>query len=103
MTPADLDNSAKNMVLNCLKSLASAGLIQFDEYGFSVTALEPGHIMSRLYIQFKTMQRITQVPKYATMVDVILLLASAEEVSHFFSNKFYQFIRNKFYQIMKTS
>ncbi|GMH32639.1 hypothetical protein BSKO_00473 [Bryopsis sp. KO-2023] len=56
--------------------------VKYDEYGFSLEPQEAGNVMARYYIRFQTMINMTEAPSHASVPDLIMMMASAEEFSN---------------------
>ncbi|CAK9215790.1 unnamed protein product [Sphagnum troendelagicum] len=76
-----LENKMKEICLQNVNELANYGMLQSDEFGFTLTPLEPGKIMAKYYLHFETMKAITNAPDRSTLENLLYVLANAKELS----------------------
>lgn len=69
------------VLLSIIHELSRHGLVQSDEDGFSLQAMEPGVIMAENYVKLQTMIDIMQCPSGGKIADILWILARCHELS----------------------
>ncbi|KAL2620883.1 hypothetical protein R1flu_001088 [Riccia fluitans] len=76
-----LEKHLKGICLRSIHELAKYGMVEMDEYGFTLRHQEPGRLMAKYYLNIETMKCITKVPERSNIQELLNTLTKAQELS----------------------
>eukprot|EP00899_Mesostigma_viride_P027853 jgi/Mesvir1/8252/Mv12524-RA.2 len=76
-----IQKQLKDICLKTLNELAKHGMLSIDEYGYSLAPKDPGKIMAKFYVSFKSMKAFEKAPMNAGVDDIIRVFATVDELS----------------------